>query len=450
MLKRIGKEDIVPSVKIKDAKFPAPFVSGLEYGAPARGTWNIVHVGMLIPKAHQIFVCAQGCLRGVVLTAAEMNASDRFSTISIRENNVLDGDMENLIIDGVSDILERLPEYPPAVLIYTSCIHHFMGSDLNYVYKVLGEKYPEIQFTDCYMNPIMRKSGLTPDQTMRRQLYSLLKRQEKQFDSQKRIHIAGCDFKLDENSELYQLLTEAGYEICEVTRCATYEEYQNLSKCGWVITTFPAAKAAGEYLEKNFEQKHLYLPASFSYEKIQGNFDNLIKMIPGIDKDKVLELLKEKEIACEKALKETKELLGDTEIQIDFTAFPFMLSLAKLLLENDFRITKLYTDSFPGDEREIFEWMKEHHPDVEVYPTVHASMRVNPRINSNGNKILAIGQKAAYFAGTEYFVNLVEGGGFWGYEAVIQLCNLMRDAYENPKDTKALIQIKGMGCGTCI
>ena len=142
MLKRLGEEKVNPSVKITEAKFPAPFVSGLEYGAPARGTWNIVHVGMLIPGAHQIFACAQGCLRGVVLTAAEMNASDRFSTIAIRENNVLDGDMEDLLIEGVSDILERLPEYPPAILLYTSCIHHFMGSDLNYVYKVLRERYP--------------------------------------------------------------------------------------------------------------------------------------------------------------------------------------------------------------------------------------------------------------------------------------------------------------------
>ena len=31
-----------------------------------------------MPESHQIFVCAQACLRGVVLTAAEMNAMDRF------------------------------------------------------------------------------------------------------------------------------------------------------------------------------------------------------------------------------------------------------------------------------------------------------------------------------------------------------------------------------------
>lgn len=485
MLKKLGEATANPSVKISEAKFPAPFTSGLEYGAPARGTWNIVHVGMLIPQAHQIFVCAQGCLRGVVLTAAEMGASQRFSTIAVRENNVLDGDMEDLIIDGVSDILERLPEYPPAVLLYTSCIHHFMGSDLDYVYRVLREKYPQVQFTDCYMNPIMRKSGLTPDQTMRRQLYSLLKPintedQKKQYDennqwtdshdkridcdnknheasdsvklnkgflNNKKIHIAGNDFPLNVKSELYQYLNASGYEICEVAACKTYEEYQKLAECSYNITTFPAAKVAGMYLEKEYGQKHIYLPASFSYEVIDKNLFLLAETL-GLDLKIIDDDLEAKKAECEKALQKAKEIIGDTEIMIDFTVFPFVLSLTKLLITHGFHVTKLYTDSFMGEEKEIFEWLKENAPDLEIYPTVHTSMRVLPR--KNKHKILAIGQKAAYFSGTEHFVNVVEGGGHWGYEAILSLSDLMCEAYEYPKDTKSLIQIKGMGCGNCV
>ena len=176
MLKRVTPNDTSGAmVRLGDVKTAAPFVSGLEYGAPARGVWNIVHIGMLIPGAHQIYVCAGNCLRGVVLTAAEMNAQSRFSTITIKENNVLDGDMETLLIEGVTEILHRLPSLPPAVLVFTSCIHHFLGCDLALCYREFRKRFPDVDFTDCYMNPIMRKSGLTPDQLMRRQLYSLLK-----------------------------------------------------------------------------------------------------------------------------------------------------------------------------------------------------------------------------------------------------------------------------------
>src|SRR5574344_1901664 len=130
-------------VLIKDANFPAPFESIVEYSSPARGPWNIVHTGMLMPESHQIFVCAQSCLRGVVLTAAEMGAEERFSMITIQEHNVMDGDMEKLIIDGVTDIVHKLPARPRAILLFTSCIHHFIGCDLQYVYNQLGQRFPD-------------------------------------------------------------------------------------------------------------------------------------------------------------------------------------------------------------------------------------------------------------------------------------------------------------------
>ena len=78
MLKRVSpvSEDGA-MVRIADAKAPAPFVSGLEYGAPARGVWNIVHVGMLIPGAHEIYVCAGNCLRGVVRAAPVFHHHDQ-------------------------------------------------------------------------------------------------------------------------------------------------------------------------------------------------------------------------------------------------------------------------------------------------------------------------------------------------------------------------------------
>ena len=80
---------------VSQAEFPQPFSSGLEFNAPARGMWNIVHTGMLLPGAHQIYICARGCLRGVILTAAEMNAMDRMSWVSIEENDFVDADFKD-------------------------------------------------------------------------------------------------------------------------------------------------------------------------------------------------------------------------------------------------------------------------------------------------------------------------------------------------------------------
>jgi hypothetical protein len=439
MLTRLNSDLIKENVcrKIGQASFPSPFESRLEYSSPARGTWNIVHTGMLLPEAHQIFVCAQGCLRGVVLTAAEMKAEDRFSTIAICENNVLEGDMEKLIIDGVSNIISELPVKPPAVLLYTSCIHHFLGCDLPYVYEKLRTIYPDIDFTDCYMNPIMRKSGLNPDQIMRRQLYSLIKPRDL---NPKACAIIGNDLPTDNDSELLQYISESGFTCHEITSCRTYSEYQEIGESSVYFTYYPSAVPAGEATAKRLGGKHVYLPFSFDYLEIQNSLDLLSDTLGIPRKDP-----KAKQQLCDKALNSAREIIGSTPIAIDYTAFSRPLSLAILLLKHGFNVVRVYADSFSSEEKGDFEYLASNYPELEIYATISPGMRFSDR--SDKCAFLAIGQKAAYFTGTSHFVNIVEGGGTFGYEAVIKLAGLMDEAYRIPKDAKSLIQIKGMGCG---
>ena len=71
-------------------------------------------------------------MRGVVLTAAEMNAADRFSFVLVEEQNLLSGNLEDITIEGVTDVLNKRKNHPEAVLLFTVCLHHFVGSNLNY------------------------------------------------------------------------------------------------------------------------------------------------------------------------------------------------------------------------------------------------------------------------------------------------------------------------------
>ena len=114
--------------------------SGLEFNSPAHGNWNIVHTGMLLPEAIQIYVCADNCMRGVVLTAAEMNAADRFSFVIVEEEDLLNGNLEDVTIEGVTDVLKKRGDHPKAVLLFTVCLHHFLGCDLERVYEELEDE----------------------------------------------------------------------------------------------------------------------------------------------------------------------------------------------------------------------------------------------------------------------------------------------------------------------
>ena len=427
-------------IPIADASFPAPFHSGLEYASPARGTWNIVHTGMLIPEAHEIFVCAASCLRGVVLTAAEMGAAHRFSTVEIKENNLLDGDMEYHVIDGVSDILERLPKKPPVVLVYTSCVHHFAGCDLGMIYDTLRDRFPDIDFVDCYMNPIMRKSGLTPDQLMRSRLYFPLKPRPIRKGT---VSIIGNDLPSNEDNDLMVILKENGFRIHEITSCKTYEEYQQMAESEFNICYYPAAVAGCKMLSERLGSTSVYVPFSFDFAEIDAGFSALAEKL-GIP----LQDSTAKRQACIDALSETLDLIGSTPIAIDYTYCPRPLGLAKLLLDQGFNVQRVYLDAVTGEEKKVCEDLQAQYPTLELFPTVHARMRFLAQ--KEPSDYLAIGQKAAHFLNTSHFVNVVEGGGMLGYQAVLKTLGLMREAFLEEKDTRNLIQIKGMGCGGCV
>ena len=440
MLKRIGGRPQLTGIPIRDASFPSPFPSGLEYASPARGTWNIVHTGMLIPEAHEIFVCAASCLRGVVLTAAELGMSHRFSTVEVKEHNLLDGDMEELVIEGVSDIIEKLPKRPPAVLVYTSCVHHFAGCDLDLIYERLRSRFPDIDFADCYMNPIMRKSGLTPDQLMRSRLYMPLKPRPIRDDA---VALIGSDLPLDEESELKRLLRDNGRTVHEITACKTYDEYQQMAESAVYVSSYPSAVAGGEMLAARLGGRHIYVPFSYDYDEIEAGLTRLAEIlgVPAPD-------FSGKRDLCEKALEEARAVVGDRPIAIDYTFCPRPLGLAKLLLQAGFRVERVYLDAITGEEKAAFAFLKEHYPRLMLYPTVHAAMR----FHSPGaiSDFVAIGQKAAHFTNTPNFVNVVEGGGMLGYQAIMKTMKLLQEAVREEKDLRGLIQIKGMGCGGCV
>ena len=262
MLRRVG-ETIDPKgavVKIKDASFPAPFASELEYNSPVHGSWNIVHTGMQVPESIQIYVCADNCMRGVVLTAAEMNAADRFSFVILEEQDLLNSNLEDITIEGVTDVLNKRGDHPKAVLLFTVCLHHFVGSNLDYIYSELGHRFPDICFIRCYMDPIMQKHGLTPDQKLRKAMYDPLPACE---PDRKTVSIFGSDFALDESSDIRRLLKRYEYTVKELPACKTWQDLLDMSKGSLFIDCYPAGKYGMEAQAERLGRKHLYLPGSF-------------------------------------------------------------------------------------------------------------------------------------------------------------------------------------------
>ena len=445
MLQRAGKKiDSKEAVlKIKDASYPAPFASELEYNSPVHGNWNIVHSGMQVPESIQIYVCADNCMRGVVLTAAEMNAADRFSFVILEEQDLLNSNLEDITVEGVTDVLNKRGDHPKAVLLFTVCLHHFVGSNLDYIYSELEHRFPDICFIRCYMDPIMQKHGLTPDQKLRKAVYDPLPDGE---PDEKTVSVLGSDFALNESSDIKRLLKRYGYTVRELPTCDTWQDLLDMSKGKVFLDIYPAGKYGMETQARRMNREHLYLPGSFNYEEIEQQLKQLTDAL-GLPELTEAELTREKE-SCESALAAAKDLIGDMPVALDYLYHPRPLGLAKLLLTHGFNVKAVYLDGISPEEKDAFDWLQECAPELELIATIQVKMRMLPR--GGEKEVLAIGQKAAYFSRSRHFVNLVQGEGLYGFDGIRRTAELMMEAYREEKDTEQLVVQKGWGCECCL
>ena len=465
---KVDEKDAV--VRIADASFPVPFAHRLEFNAPVHGTWNIVHIGMLVPECHQIYVCADNCLRGVVLTAAEMGAADRFSSVLIEENDIYDGSLENITIEGVSDVIRRLPYRPRAAAVFLVCLHHFVGTDTAYVYRTLEERFPDIDFMRCWMDPVMQKTGLTPEQKLKESMFRPVR--PLPVDP-KLVCVLGDNMPLYPDSDIALAVKEAGCRVLQLHDwakhaerigisslihsstshsdsqnvhmmiCRTYEDYLQIGAASLFITRSLTGIHGVKQLAKRLGRPVLYLPPAAGQEEISREIEMLRRALG--ENTAAAATAETSAVEAEKALAHAHELIGDTEITIDYIANPRSLSLSRRLLESGFRVNRVYLDAILPEEEADFLWLQHNHPELELAATIHPKMRVLHEKENAGN-MLAIGPKAAWFGGTAHFVNLVEFGGMWGNSGIIKLAALMEDAYLHEKDTKAIVPRKGQGC----
>ena len=497
MLRRIKPdtrvEETDAAVKIADASFPVPFGHRLEFNAPVHGTWNIVHIGMLVPQCHQIYVCADNCMRGVVLTAAEMGADDRFSSVLLEEDDLYDQNLETITIEGVSDIIRRLPVRPRAVAVFLVCLHHFVGTDASYVYKTLEERFPDIDFIRGWMDPVMQKTGLTPEQKLKEAMYRPIR--PLPVDP-KLVCVLGDNQALYPDSDLARLVAKAGGRVLQLhdwrahgrrigvlsgeegdtedehfAFCKNYDDFLGIGAAGLLITRSPSGVHGVRPLAKRLGRPFLYLPPVSGEEEIRRQIETLARTLEEISAGQAnasadgisagqanasadgissiqtdaAAIIQEGTLAASRALQHARSLIGDTEITVDYIGNTRTLSLTKRLVQSGFHVTRVYLDAVLPEEEADFRWLQENCPDLLLTATIHPGMRVLHAAENTG-KMLAIGPKAAWFGGTAHFVNLVEFGGLWGNAGIIRLAQLMEDSFLHEKDTRTIIPRKGQGC----
>ena len=383
-------------------------------------------------------------------------------SILLEEDDLYDQNLETITIEGVSDIIRRLPVRPRAVAVFLVCLHHFVGTDASYVYKTLEERFPDIDFIRGWMDPVMQKTGLTPEQKLKEAMYRPIR--PLPVDP-KLVCVLGDNQALYPDSDLARLVAKAGGRVLQLhdwrahgrrigvlsgeegdmedehfAFCKNYDDFLGIGAAGLLITRSPSGVHGVRQLAKRLGRPFLYLPPVSGEEEIRRQIETLARTLEEISAGQAnasadgissiqtdaAAIIQEGTLAASRALQHARSLIGDTEITVDYIGNTRTLSLTKRLVQSGFHVTRVYLDAVLPEEEADFRWL------------LHAA--------ENTGKMLAIGPKAAWFGGTAHFVNLVESGGLWGNAGIIRLAQLMEDSFLHEKDTRTIIPRKGQGC----
>lgn len=422
---------------IGGADFAHLFPHSLEFNAPVHNNWNIVHAGMLVPESHQVYICGDNCMRGVVMTAAEMGEAKRFSMVILKEKDLLFSDLTAVTLEGVSDVLKKLPKLPRAVMVFPVCVHHFLGSNMPYVYEKLRERFPGVDFMPCWMDPIMQKKHLFPDQKERRAIYEVLPKLPADAGS---VNVLGGVLRTDDqHNDMAKLAQMAGAVFRELPRCKTYDDFLEMGRGELQICSSPMGVYGAKALAKRLGRPYLDMPGTFDFDEIQS----LSESLAGRLKTSKTVISRWRENAAA-ALKTARKKIGGRPVAVDAMAVFRPLGLAKLLCAYGFNVQTIYLDAAAPEEKPAFDWLKNNRPDILLKAPSRMEMRIGASAAPKKD-VLAIGPKAAYFENTPYFVQMIDDGGFWGFSGIAGLCGEMILASRTAKNTKALVPLKGLG-----
>ncbi len=472
----------------------------MQYNCPVHESWNIVHIGSLLPESHAIYVCGDNCLRGVVMTAAEMGLTPRFSAVMPTEAEIRDGRLEEVTIRGTADLIRKLPYRPRAVLLFLVCMHHMVGADENYIFRTLEREFPDICFLRCWMDPAMQKLGPSPDMKLRREMLSPLKagklpKASEGAAQENFVALVSDNLALPEDSTLAQLFRALGISFRQPQDCRSFSEYQSLGRAALFLTRSPAACFGLRKFTAEEKKDGMYLPVKLGYEDIREMLQNLLEKLlrcgllsrqttvscdTAPDKQEVSSVQAEKiglageyhswltdfcrreEAACEAIFASLPDFLYRTEISLDGVGLIQPLSAARLLLEHGLSVKRIYLDAVLPEEERDLEWLKEHAPEAEILSVSDVwafnrarSVAARQEYKNVSHGIteasvgeplrLALGPVAAFYEDTAYFVNQIENRGAWGYQAIRQLLRDMTEACAEEKSAEELVQRKGWG-----
>ena len=215
-----------------------------------RSCFNLTHYAKLIPESHAVFVMPPGCSRILRLSSIEEGMSHRFTMFNLEQSDIINGSVEDLLLEGAERTLKRLTEdgrRPKILSVFASCVDSFIGTDREFVIEQLQEKYPDVIFFNLAVDPINRDS-LPPLVRVHNTITALFEK----TGSTRTANWLGHYLRPDENHPLLLKLQQSDITSRHLLDCETVEELRQMGNAAVNIVAGPMALPAARILKHCF------------------------------------------------------------------------------------------------------------------------------------------------------------------------------------------------------
>lgn len=335
----------------------------LDYNSPGAKGFGVKRAGLAIPGSVMLLVAPGCCGRNTALLN-ELGYSERFFYLLLDDTDIVTGRYLKKIPQACAELLEECDAPPSAVVICITCVDALLGTDMERVCRACEDK-TGVATVPAYMYALTREKRLPPMALVRQSVYSLLKPQKRVSAA---CNLLGYFSPLEDGCELYALLKSAGIKtVGEIGRCATFAEYEALSKANFNLVLNAEARYAAQDMQERLGIPFIELTRLYRLDKIRNQY-RLLGQAIGANLD---------DLAAYQSVLETverfRETYGALRIAVGECLNADSFELALALTEYGFTVPEIY--GTVGERNFIFlKKLAEISPDTRIYSNLSPTM----------------------------------------------------------------------------
>lgn len=331
-----------------------------------RGMGGFSRMALLVPQSIHIIVSPPSCGRHGDFDMLAYGIKGRFFRIRLEEKEIVSGTAAAMVKKEVLQLISSMEEKPKAVTLCITCVDALINTDYMELKKALKNEFG-IRFGIVRMFPFLADSIRKHTEMLFDSVYNLIETDVTK-EKRKAVNIIGKITEPKETTDFYQVLKEAGYEVCEIQKCKTIEEFDRLGESCLNVVVNEKAIPAANMMKRKYKIPYIEFMECLNPEEIAENYRRLEKALDcKLDTEAYYRKAIEKAEELKTLLNQKTSASGGT---IDYNPVKTAYDLARIGVKLQYFVT----DGFRKTDEPYYRWLSENSGDTQVYLIVESEM----------------------------------------------------------------------------